>query len=442
MPNPPCETCGKVVAGGPFNLKNHERSHTGEKPFKCDVDGCDKAFAQSGNLATHKRTHTGEKPFKCDFDGCEKAFSEYSTLATHKLIHTGEKPFKCDVDGCDSAFARSSHLVIHKRTHTGEKPFKCDVDGCDAAFSQSSALATHKRIHTGEKPFKCDFDGCEAAFSDKSRLNSHKEAWHSKAGIQRKKKQEEAMHKRLVRAGYVESFQRGRVPAPGQFIREVYFDHRCALARDFMPGEKKCAYVDFVVNTPDGRIVFLEIDEEQHGHNSQLCETTRMWNICESIILADLGADMNVFWLRVNPNIPFTVGGRKFNPTREHRLDEVVKFLDNLKSSPNDPMMQVGYAFYHCHSNGKPLVLQDDEFHPAVLPGVVCISKGSQKLIQPCEFPPINSLFATVDWTKVTQCFEADEDETKPIATFDSDNEEDVPEGEAGGSSGKRPCVA
>ena len=55
---------------------------------------------------------------------------------------------------------------------------------------------------------------------------------------------------------------------------------------------------------------------------------------------------------------------------------------------------------------------------------------------------PHRRWFATVDWTKVTQCFEADEDETKPIATFDSDNEEDVPEGEAGGSSGKRPCVA
>jgi len=278
----------------------------------------------------------------------------------------------------------------------------------------------------------CDVDGCDAAFAISSNLSNHKESWHSKEGIQRKKKQEEAMKNALVIGGYVESFERGRVPHPGQFSREVYFDHRCALARDFMPGEKKYAYVDFVITTPDGRVVFFEIDEEQHSHQSQLCETTRMWNICESIVLADLGGDINVFWLRVNPNSGFHVGGKTLRTSREMRFQEVIKFLDGLKSSPSDPPMQIGYAFYDCEPNGNPLVLKDSDYHPDVSKAVVCISKGSQKLVQPCDFPPVNPLFAAVDWTRATECDEEEAPES---------DEEEVPPGEAGGSSGKRARV-
>ena len=228
----------------------------------------------------------------------------------------------------------------------------------------------------------------------------------------------------LIIGGYTESFNRGVVPPPGQFTREVYFDHRCALARDFMPGEKKYAYVDFVVTTPDGRLVFLEVDEEQHDYLPQLCETTRMWNICESIVLADLGGDINVFWLRVSPNVGYHVGGQTLRTPRDLRLKEVIKFLDNLKSSPSDPMIQIGYAYYDCESNGKPLVLQDPEYHPDVLTAVVSISRGSRKLIQPRPFAPVNPLFASVGPSDLT------------AAAF-----EDVPPGDAGGSSGKRQRV-
>lgn len=78
--NDTCEYCGKVFKNC-SNLTVHRRSHTGEKPYKCEL--CSYACAQSSKLTRHMKTHgrIGKDVYRCRF--CEMPFSVPSTLEKH-----------------------------------------------------------------------------------------------------------------------------------------------------------------------------------------------------------------------------------------------------------------------------------------------------------------------------------------------------------------------
>ncbi|EXJ78340.1 hypothetical protein A1O3_09501 [Capronia epimyces CBS 606.96] len=56
-----------------------------QKKHKCKV--CDKRFTRPSSLQTHMYSHTGEKPFACDVEGCGRHFSVVSNLRRHKKVH-------------------------------------------------------------------------------------------------------------------------------------------------------------------------------------------------------------------------------------------------------------------------------------------------------------------------------------------------------------------
>ncbi|TRY75430.1 hypothetical protein TCAL_00706 [Tigriopus californicus] len=140
--------------------------------------GCQKALVDHVN-DTHMETKKGCDELPCHWKDCPrrmKPFNAKYKLLTHMRVHTKEKPYKCEHDGCERAFARLENRKIHFRSHTGDKPFSCKFAkefNCTKKFSNSSDRAKHEQTHKDPKPYRCEVVGCTKRYTDPSSLRKH-----------------------------------------------------------------------------------------------------------------------------------------------------------------------------------------------------------------------------------------------------------------------------
>lgn len=86
-----------------------------KRPYECKVATCDKSYTTRFSLRRHIASHSAIKQHVCVL--CFKTFTLAQYLKEHTYIHTQQKPFKCDYEGCARAFRQAGKLSMHKKVH-------------------------------------------------------------------------------------------------------------------------------------------------------------------------------------------------------------------------------------------------------------------------------------------------------------------------------------
>ncbi|KAE8747928.1 hypothetical protein FOCC_FOCC005317 [Frankliniella occidentalis] len=142
-----CSTCGRGFRLK-MALACHMRYHAEERTYTCNDCNLtfSSRWVRSPQLCDKCRHGPGAKPVPkpCRCERCGKCFKDARLLRDHTRSHTGERPFACQV--CGKTFAQSGTLYRHKQVHSDSRPYRCTQ--CNKSYKLKGHLTVHVKSHT------------------------------------------------------------------------------------------------------------------------------------------------------------------------------------------------------------------------------------------------------------------------------------------------------
>ncbi|XP_026748610.2 zinc finger protein 271-like [Galleria mellonella] len=130
-----CEHCGK---GFPvlLELQMHQVARHGTGPY-LQCQHCTYKAPRKINLIEHERLHTGERPYTCD--KCGLTFRRRAIWRKHMVYHT-EKSVQCPQ--CPKKFFRRSEMLAHAN-NMHERIYMYLCHKCDATYAKPATVRRH-----------------------------------------------------------------------------------------------------------------------------------------------------------------------------------------------------------------------------------------------------------------------------------------------------------
>lgn len=152
-------------------VKRKPPSQKHVQTLTCDYEGCEKEFTRKPAMKRHMQYCHINPSKKCICEVCGASFAHQGNLVIHKRTHTGEKPYKCEEPNCTSSFRSSGDLIIHRSSHSDARPYVCSE--CGASYKLKSALECHRRLShkIGKEMLQCP--ECDKKYLFKNKLELH-----------------------------------------------------------------------------------------------------------------------------------------------------------------------------------------------------------------------------------------------------------------------------